>query len=76
MFAEYNLKVKEVEAYKMKYGKVYFDKLEELKNASAEWKTAGELDKEDLLEDSSEIAIKGTYQQANRDSVLLYEKEP
>lgn len=76
VFAEYNLKVKEVEAYKMKYGKVYFDKLEELKNASAEWKTAGELDKEDLLEDYREIAIKGIYEQANCDLVSLFEKEP
>lgn len=76
VFAEYNLKVKEVEAYKKKYGKVYFDKLEELKNASAEWKTAGELDKEDLLEDFREIAIKGIYEQANCDLVSLFEKEP
>lgn len=76
VFAEYNLKVKEVEAYKKKYGKVYFDKLEELKNASAEWKTAGELDKEDLLEDYREIAIKGIYEQANCDLVSLFEKEP
>lgn len=76
LFAEYNLKVKEVEAYKKKYGKVYFDKLEQLKNASAEWQAAGELDKEDLLEDYREIAIKEIYEQANCDLVSLFEKEP
>jgi hypothetical protein len=76
LFAEYNLKVKEVEAYKKKYGKVYFDKLEMLKNASAEWQAAGELDKEDLLEDYREIAIKEIYEQANCDLVSLFEKEP
>lgn len=76
LFAEYNLKVKEVEAYKKKYGKVYFDKLEQLKNASAEWQAAGELDKEDLLEGYREIAIKEIYEQANCDLVSLFEKEP
>jgi len=76
LFAEYNLRVKEVEAYKKKYGKVYFDKLGELKNASEEWKAAGELDKEDLLEDFREIAIRDIYEQANCDLVSLFEKEP
>ncbi len=76
IFAEYNLKVKEIESYKRKYGKVYFDKLEELKNASTEWKDAGELDKEDLLEDFREIALKEIYEEANCDLVSLFEKEP
>lgn len=76
LFAEYNLKVKEVESYKKKYGKVYFDKLEQLKNASAEWQVAGELDKEDLLHDYREMAIKEVYEKANCDLVLLFEKEP
>ena len=76
LFAEFNLKVKEVEAYKKKYGKIYFDKLEELKAASEEWKTAGELDKEDLHEDFREIAIKGIYEQPNCDLFSLFEKEP
>lgn len=76
LFAEYNLKVKEVESYKKKYGKVYFDKLEELKNASQDWKSAGELDKEDLLSDFREIALKEIYEQANCDLTTLFEKEP
>ena len=76
LFAEFNLKVKEVEAYKKKYGKVYFDKLEELKNNSPEWKSAGEKDKEDMLEDFRQIAIKGIYEQTNCDVVSLFEKEP
>lgn len=76
LFAEFNLKVKEVEAYKKKYGKVYFDKLEELKNNSPEWKSAGEKDTEDMLEDFRQIAIKGIYEQTNCDVVSLFEKEP
>lgn len=76
LFAEYNLKVKEVEAYKKKYGKIYFDKLESLKNTSTEWHTSGELDKEDLLDDFREIAIKEIYEKANCDLVSLFEKEP
>lgn len=65
-----------MEAYKEKYSKVYFYKLEELKKASAEWKAAGDLDKEDLLEDYRAIAIKEIYEQANCDLVSLFEKEP
>lgn len=76
LFAEYNLKVKEVEAYRKKYGKFYFDRLEELKNASKEWKVAGELDKKDLLQDFRDIAIRDIYEQANCDLVSLFEKEP
>lgn len=76
LFAEFNLKVKEVELYKKKYSKIYFDKIEELKTASEEWKTAGELDKEDLLEDYRKIAIKGIYEKPNCDLFTLFEKEP
>ncbi len=76
LFAEYNLKVKEVEAYKKKYGKIYFDKLESLKNTSTEWQTAGELDKQDLLDDFREIAIKEIYEKAHCDLVSLFENEP
>jgi uncharacterized protein (DUF433 family) len=76
LFAEFNLKVKEVELYKKKYSKIYFDKIEELKTASEEWKTAGELDKEDLLEDYRKIAIKGIYEKPNCDLFSLFEKEP
>lgn len=76
LFAEYNLKVKEVEEYKKKYGKIYFDKLESLKNASTEWQTAGELDKEDLLGDFREIAIQELYEKASCDLVSFFEKEP
>jgi hypothetical protein len=76
LFAEYNLRVKEIEAYKEKYAKVYFDKLEELKNTSAEWQTAGELDRKELLEEFREVAIKGIYERANCNLATLFEKEP
>ncbi len=76
LFSEYDLRVKEVEAYKRKYGKVYFDKLEELKTASTEWKYAGELDKEDLLREFRESAIRKIHERADCDLVALFEKEP
>ncbi len=76
LFSEYNLEVKEVEAYKTKYGKIYHDKLNELKSASSEWQLLGEKDKEDLLEDFREIAIKTVYEQANCNLVTLFENEP
>jgi hypothetical protein len=76
LFAEYNLEIKEVEVYKKKYGKIYYEKLNELKNTSSEWRLLGERDKEDLLENFREIAIKTIYEQANCNLVTLFENEP
>lgn len=76
LFAEFNLKVKEVETYKKKYGKIYFAKLEELKNNSMEWKNSGEKDKSDLMDGFRQIALKEIYEQTNSDSITLFEKEP
>jgi len=76
LFAQYNLRVKEVESYKKKYGKLYHDKIENLKNTSEEWKDSMEKDREDLLEDFREEALSGIYERANCDLHTLFEKEP
>jgi hypothetical protein len=74
-FAEHNLKVKEVEDYKIKYRKVYFDKIEELKNNSNEWNSVGEKDKEDMLIDFRQIAMNEIYEKTKFDDYFLFEYE-
>lgn len=76
LFTEYNVKVKEIEEYKSRYKNVYYNKLEELKRNSKEWLTAGELDKEDLLIEFRESAIKEIYERADCDLDVLFEYEP
>ncbi len=76
LFAEFNLKVKEVEEYKNKYSKTYFNKIDELKNNSQEWKSVDEKEKEDILKKFQQLAVKEIYEKANCDIVTLFEKEP
>ncbi|MCG7281958.1 hypothetical protein MHJ94_11715 [Chryseobacterium taklimakanense] len=76
LFAEYNLSVKEVEDYKEKYGKIYFESIEASKRSSSEWETSGELDRKDLMEDFRKIAVKAIFERASCDLPVLFEKEP
>lgn len=76
LFAEHNIKVKEIESYKRKYQKQYFDQIEELKKNSNEWQTLGEKDKEDLLIEFRQTAIKTLYERADCDLEILFEYEP
>ena len=76
LFAEHNIQVKEIESYKQKYKKQYLDKIEELKKNSNEWQTLGEKDKEDLLIEFRQTAIKSLYERANCDLEVLFEYEP
>lgn len=76
IFAEHNLIVKEVEEYKNKYKKSYFDTINQLKETSKEWQEAGELDKEDILKDFRLTAISNLYEKADCDLVTLFEKVP
>ncbi|WP_192822808.1 hypothetical protein [Rufibacter sp. LB8] len=76
LFAEHNLRVKEVETYKAKYGPVYLQKLEELRRNSAEWQQAGPRDREDLEEEFRQVALGAVYEQADCDLRTLFEKEP
>jgi hypothetical protein len=76
IFSVHNVLVKEVEEYKTKYQKQYFDKIEELKNNSTEWKNAYEADKNDLLEEFRETALNTIYERPNVDLKTLFENEP
>lgn len=76
LFAQYNLKVKEIESYKKQYGKQYFELIEEQKANSEEWKVSGEKDREDIMVDFREVAIKSLYERADCDLQVLFEFEP
>lgn len=76
IFAEHNIKVKQIEDYKDKYKHQYFAKIDELKNSTTEWNEAGERDKEDMLVDFRHIAINGIYERPNCDLSVLFENEP
>lgn len=76
LFAEHNIKVKEIESYKRKYKKQYFSKIEELKNDSKEWQISGEKDREDLLIEFRQTAIQSIYERADCDLEILFEYEP
>jgi hypothetical protein len=76
IFASHNLMIKEIEEYKKKYKEQYLTKIEELKNNSSEWEIIGEKDRADLLIEFRQIAIKGIYERANCDLVVLFEYEP
>jgi hypothetical protein len=75
-FASHNLMIKEIEEYKNKYKGQYLAKIEELKNNSTEWNIIGEKDREDLLIEFRQIAIKGIYERANCELEVLFECEP
>lgn len=76
IFAAHNLMIKEIEEYKNKYKGQYLSKIEELKNSSSEWNVLGEKDREDLLIEFRQVAIKGIYERANCDLEVLFEFEP
>jgi hypothetical protein len=76
MFAVNNLKIKEVEEYKEKYKGQYFNKIQDLIEISTEWEKAGDKDKEDLMKDFREEAIKEIYERADCDLPTLFECEP
>ena len=76
LFALHNLRIKEIESYKSKYAKQYFEKIEELKKASKDWGISGIKDKEDILVDFRKEAINELYERANCDLEVLFEYEP
>lgn len=76
IFAEHNLKIKEIEDYKIKYKANYFQRIDILKAASPEWDSLGEKDKEDLLFDFRHAAIRDIFERANCDIEILFENEP
>ncbi|MEJ8816436.1 hypothetical protein [Lacibacter sp. H407] len=76
IFAEHNLKIKEIEDYKTKYKAKYFQKIDNLKAASTEWGSLGEKDKDDLLFEFRQAAIAEIFERANCDIEILFENEP
>jgi hypothetical protein len=76
LFAEHNIKVKEIEDYKKKYQGIYLSKIEELKNNSTEWEKLGEMDREDLLIEFREEAENAIYERAECNLDILFEYEP
>lgn len=76
LFALHNLRIKEIESYKLKYARQYFEKIDGLKKASKEWEVSGNKDKEDILVDFRKEAINELYERANCDLEVLFEYEP
>lgn len=76
LFAEKNICIKEIEDYKKKYQKIYFDKIDQLKNQSSDWESAGDKDREDLMIDFRQEAIKSLYERANCNLEVLFEYDP
>lgn len=76
LFAEYNIKIKEIEDYKSKYQKIYFDNLNKLKQTSEEWKLSGEKDKEDLLIEFRKLSLEKLPFHPGCDLETLFEFEP
>lgn len=76
LFAERNVRIKEIEEYKDKYKTQYQNKIQELIDNSSEWAISGERDKEDLMIEFRQAAIKEIYERANCDLTVLFEYEP
>lgn len=70
------MKIKEIESYKSKYAKQYFEKIEELKKSSKEWEISGIKDKEDMLVNFRKKAINELYEVPDCDLEVLFEYEP
>lgn len=73
LFVENNIKIKEIEEYKIKYQPEYLKTIEELKIKSKEWQLAYEKDKEDLLIGFRKTALKKIYERANCNLQILFE---
>jgi len=74
--ASLNLKCKEIDEYVKKYKPLYLKKIEELKNASLEWPTLSDNDKEDLLFSFRKTAIDSLDVRPNCNLEYLFEYEP
>ena len=67
LFLSNDLQIKEIEEYKKKYKVNYLKNIETQKNKSKEWNIASNKDKEDLLIEYNEIAVKEIYERCNED---------
>lgn len=76
IIARFNLRCKEIEDYVKKFKPLYFNKIEELKKSSAEWASASNRDKEDLLIGFRQQAIESLDVRPYCDLETLFECEP
>ena len=72
LFATHNIKVKEIEEYKQKYHKTFFDRYEQLKKESVEYKDADPQDRADMDEEFFQQAQDSLYELASYDAYKLF----
>lgn len=72
LFATYNIKVKEIEEYKQKYHKTFFDRYEQLKRESVEYQNADPQDRADMDEEFFQQAQDCLYELASYDAYKLF----
>lgn len=72
LFATKNIKIKEIEEYKKKYAPVYYQRIEELKFSSQEYKDAGLKDKEMMEEEFKVMAQDCIYELPEFDVYKLF----
>lgn len=72
LFATKNIKIKEIEEYKKKYTPFYYQRIEELKSSSQEYKDAGLKDKEMIEEEFKVMAQDCIYELPEFDVYKLF----
>lgn len=72
LFATHNIKVKEIEEYKQKYHKTFFDRYEQLKRESSEYQDADPQDRADMDEEFFQQAQDSLYELASYDAYKLF----
>ena len=72
LFATYNIKIKEIEEYKQKYRKTFYDRFEQLKRESTEYQNADTQDRADLEEEFFKQAQDCLYELASYDAYKLF----
>lgn len=73
LFAEHNIKCKEIEEYISKYKPQYHEFIEKAKSASSEYKEASEMDRLDIENELKEDAVNSLYERAACELDLLFE---
>lgn len=72
LFAIYNIKIKEIEEYKQKYHKKFYDRYEQLKRESSEYQNADTQDRADMDEEFFKQAQDCLYELASYDAYKLF----
>lgn len=72
LFATYNIKIKEIEEYKQKYYKTFYDRFEQLKRESIEYHNADIQDRADMEEEFFKQSQDCLYELASYDTYKLF----